>query len=339
MTSVNIIGAGAYGNALAFTLAQRYPTLKVGCQDIKKDYTITAEGSRPSRLPGCLLPPSVKVTDDWDLTRDTNILLLAMPAGALRQVLSRLKPILSLDTYLVVCAKGIEPPLGLLMSEVIDDVLPDQPLGVLSGPSFASEMILGKPTGVSVASKDETTAQWLAQSLITETFRVYGTDDMVGVQLGGALKNVLAIACGILDAKDLGQNARAMLLTRGLAEIARLGVARGGRLETFQGLSGVGDLALTCMSPLSRNYSFGVQLGRGEKGADLLKNKTVEGVATAEAAIKMAEKFGVRMPLCAAVNRVVNGGEDLDAVISELLSTPPRLIVEDAEYKKRPNII
>jgi glycerol-3-phosphate dehydrogenase (NAD(P)+) len=229
---------------------------------------------------------------------------------------------LDAGTPIVICAKGIELNSGALMSEVVGETLPGRPVAVLSGPTFAAEVARGLPTAVTIASADRPVAADLVETLGSQTFRPYASDDVIGAEIGGAVKNVIAIACGITEGHQLGENARAALITRGLAEITRLCVAKGGRAETMAGLSGLGDLTLTCTSRTSRNYALGIDLGRGAKLADILARRrtVVEGVATAAAVTKLAARLGVEMPIANAVADVLHRGTDIDATIAALLA-------------------
>ena len=253
-------------------------------------------------------------------------LLLAVPAQHLRRTIAPLAGRLAPSTALVVCAKGIEQETLCLMSEVVATVLPAHPVFVLSGPSFAREVALGKPTAVTLAGPDLAGAARLAGELGSERFRPYAGDDVIGAQIGGAIKNVLAIACGIAEGRGLGNNARAALITRGLAELTRLCVAKDGRADTMMGLSGLGDLTLTCTSTQSRNYALGTELGAGRELAAILngRNSVAEGVYTAAAARALAAGLGVDAPIIEAVDAVLNRGADIEDVIGALLSRPLR---------------
>jgi glycerol-3-phosphate dehydrogenase (NAD(P)+) len=224
----------------------------------------------------------------------------------------------------IVCAKGIEEATCALMHEVVSEALPDAVVAVLSGPSFAAEVARDLPTAVTFACADPAMRETVPAALGTRRFRIYSSEDVVGAEVGGAVKNVLAIACGIVEGRGMGDNARAALITRGLAEIARLATAKGARPETLMGLSGMGDLVLTCNNMQSRNFSLGVQLGRGEALADILAGRTAvtEGVFSAASVTELARRLGVDMPICAAVDAVLNAGADLDTAIAGLLSRP-----------------
>jgi len=251
-------------------------------------------------------------------------LLLVTPAQHLRSACRSIRPHVAAGVPVVICAKGIELDTGCLMTEAVRAELPDAPLAVLSGPTFAAEVAKGLPTAVTLACADADIGRTLVEAIGGRTFRPYLSDDLVGAQVGGAVKNVLAIACGIVEGRRLGDNARAALITRGLAEIARLGLALGARAETLMGLSGLGDLTLTCSSLQSRNMSLGVALGQGRALAEILgeRRSVAEGVYTAKAVTELAAAKGVDMPICAGVDAILNRGADLDRVIEGLMARP-----------------
>jgi glycerol-3-phosphate dehydrogenase (NAD(P)+) len=286
----------------------------------------------PAYLSDIELDPAVRATADMAALGDVDIALLAVPAQSVRGVAGMLNGILSVDACIVICAKGIEQGSGALLSEVVAETLPGNPVAVLSGPTFASEVARGLPAAVTIASVDRPVAADLVETLGSQTFRPYASDDVIGAEIGGAVKNVIAIACGITEGRRLGENARAALITRGLAEITRLCVAKGGRAETMAGLSGLGDLILTCTSPTSRNYALGVSLGRGETLADALaaRRTVVEGVATAAAVAALAARLRVETPIASAVAAVLHRGADIDTTIAALLSRPFRAETGDA---------
>jgi glycerol-3-phosphate dehydrogenase (NAD(P)+) len=243
----------------------------------------------------------------------------------MRGVLSLLQPLLRGRMPLLLCAKGIEAESLRTMSELSAEAVPDRPIAVLSGPSFAAEVARDLPTAVTIASRDAALAEAFTAALGTARFRPYRSHDPIGVEIGGAVKNVLAIACGIVEGRRLGDNARAALITRGLSEMIRLGAAKGAQAETFRGLSGLGDLVLTCTAGQSRNYTLGVALGRGTSLAAALAGRSVvEGVATAAAVARLAARLHIEMPITAAVEGVLHGGMAIDAMIESLLSRPYR---------------
>lgn len=305
MSKLAIVGAGAWGTALAIQAA------RAGC-----DVALWARD--PARVRADL-PNAIRVIRDLPETADA--ILLAVPMQHLREVARRLPPG---DAPLVVCAKGVEQVTLRLPLEVLAELYPGRPGAVLTGPNFAHEVAAGLPAATVVAAIDAALRARLASVLGTATFRVYGNDDPMGAQVGGAAKNVIAIAAGAVIGAGLGENARAGLITRGLTELGRLAVALGGRLETVMGLSGLGDLLLTCTGPSSRNFSLGLALGRGETLADVLaaRSAVTEGVATAPALL--ARAVGVEMPICRAVTELLSGRLPLARAVSELLARPQR---------------
>jgi glycerol-3-phosphate dehydrogenase (NAD(P)+) len=249
---------------------------------------------------------------------------LTVPAQFLRAAMGELADSIEPGIPIVICAKGIEQDTGALMSEIAAEVLTDTPVLVLSGPTFAAEVAAGLPAAVTLACQDDDLAVKVSDALAGPMFRIYRSDDLIGAQIGGAVKNVLAIGCGIVDGRGLGDNARAALITRGLSEIVRLGLAKGARTETLMGLCGIGDLVLTCNAMQSRNFSLGVALGRGEALANILdaRSSVAEGVFSAASVSGLARTLDVDMPLCLAVDGILNHFADIDATIEGLLSRP-----------------
>ena len=318
MSSVAVIGAGAWGTALAIQAARAGNDVTLWARDPQRAGMIAVSRENP-RLPGVRLPASILVTDAAPTA--VGIALLAAPMQHIRHVLRQLPPSLA---PLVVCAKGLETGTLRLPLEIIDELRPATPAAVLTGPNFAHEIAAGLPAASVVAGTDPALRAEIIETLATPAFRLYGNDDPVGAQVGGAAKNVIAIAAGAVIGAGLGENARAALITRGLAELSRLAVALGGRAETVSGLSGLGDLLLTCTGPSSRNYSLGLALGRGEALADILaaRDTVTEGVATAPALL--ARAAGADLPICAAVAALVQGRTTLREAIAVLLARPRR---------------
>lgn len=276
-------------------------------------------------LPGVDLDPGIRATTEPAAAVEAaDAVLLACPAQHLRTVAAAAAAAWPAGVPAVICAKGIEQRTGALLSDVIAAVLPAAVPCVLSGPSFAAEVARDLPAALTLASREEPLRESLPAALGTPSLRIYSTDDVIGAQVGGAIKNVIAIACGTVAGRGLGDNARAALITRGLAEMARLAAALGARPETLSGLTGLGDLVLTCTAMQSRNFSLGVALGEGRPLAEILGERitVAEGVHTAAVAVAMARKLGVEMPICAAVDAVLNGGADLDETIAGLLARP-----------------
>lgn len=320
---IGVVGGGAWGTALACLARRAGRRTKLWSRDPSVAATIARDRANPVYLPGLPLDAGIEAAADLAALDGCDALLLVCPAQAVRTVAARLA---GGRAPIVVCAKGIEATSGLLMPEVLAEVLPGRPVGMLSGPSFAEETVRGLPTAVSIATDDPALGGPLAAALAGGAFRPYWTHDVLGVALGGAIKNVLAIAAGVVEGRGLGHNAAAALVTRGFAEMARLGQAMGAELETLTGLSGLGDLVLTCHGPLSRNRSLGVALGRGETLAHHLagRRQVVEGEATAPAVLARAARHGVEMPICAAVDAILHGGADVDDAIRALLARPLR---------------
>lgn len=324
---IGVIGAGAWGTALAQTAVRAGRDVLLWGRSASVVETINRLHLNPDYLPEYPLDPRLRATADLTVACEADAILLVVPAQFLRTACQQLAPLWPAGVPAVLCSKGIELSTGALMTDVVRQELPvGTPLACLSGPSFAAEVARGLPTAVTVASDRTGIAEALVQALGTRTFRPYHAADLIGAEVGGAVKNVLAIACGVLEGAGLGDNARAALLTRGLAEITRLGVALGGQAQTFMGLSGMGDLMLTATSMQSRNFSLGYALGQGQALAPILAGRkaVTEGVATAAAVTALARQKGVEMPLCSAVDALLNHGAALGDVIDGLLARPFR---------------
>lgn len=314
---ITIMGAGAFGTALAISMAQRGPvTLWARDADHARDMATTRENAR--RLSGVALPDGLTVTSDLHGVPDGKATLLAVPMQKLRQVLGDHRALLAGRT-LVACCKGIELDTGLSATQVIAQVVPDATPATLTGPSFAADIARGLPTALTLACADDATGKTLQEALGTPTLRLYRTTDVTGAEFGGALKNVMAIACGTVMGAGLGESARAALMTRGFAEMSRMAQAKGAEPATLGGLSGFGDLALTCTSDQSRNYRFGHSLGRG---AAFDPAVTVEGAATARAVLAEAQKMRIDMPITQAVTALASGKLQVGEVMDMLLSRP-----------------
>lgn len=318
MTIFGVIGAGAWGTALASTLAGNGPvTLWAHEADVAAAINETREN--PVFLPGIPLPAGITATADLADMAACASILVVVPAQHLRAVLARAA--IPAATPLVLCAKGIEAGSHELMVEVARGLVPN-PIAVLSGPSFAAEVARGLPCAITLACADAALGEQLVSAMARPTFRLYQSDDVVGAEIGGAVKNVLAIACGVVEGAGLGLNARAALIARGFAEMTRFGIARGGRAETLAGLSGLGDLVLTCSSENSRNFRVGVGLGQGRPIAALLAGPAVaEGAATAPVLVEAARAAGVEMPISEAVAALL-AGAPVRETISALLARP-----------------
>jgi glycerol-3-phosphate dehydrogenase (NAD(P)+) len=317
---IAVLGAGAWGTALANAAARQGREVVLWARDAQHVAEIAATRENTRRLAGVKLAEAVAPQADLQTIADADIVLCVVPAQALREMAMQLKGIIRTDAPLVICAKGIERGTNLLLTDVVAQCLPGQPVAILSGPSFADDVARGLPTAVTVAAKDETLARTLASALGTPTLRLYHSTDVLGVEIGGATKNVLAIGCGIAAGRGLGASAGAALIARGFAELSRFASSRGARPETLMGLSGLGDLVLTCSSAQSRNFSFGLALGRGEPAPA----KLAEGALTAPVLLDMAKASGVDMPIARAVAEILSGRLTVDEAIGVLLARPQK---------------
>jgi glycerol-3-phosphate dehydrogenase (NAD(P)+) len=329
--SAGVIGGGAWGTALAQVCARARLDTLLWAREPEVVESINARHANQLFLPDIALDPGVRATAALAETAERDLILAVVPAQHLRASLAALGPYLRADQPVVLCAKGVEQGSLKLMTEVLAEVAPRAQAAVLSGPSFAGEVARGLPTAVTLACAEPDCGQALAEALATPTFRPYWTDDLIGAEAGGAIKNVLAIACGVVEGRGLGRSAHAALVTRGFAELTRMAVALGGEARTVAGLCGLGDLVLTCSSPQSRNMSLGLALGRGQSLTEALAGKlsVVEGVETAPAVRALAAKLGVETPICEAVAAVLAGERDLDEAIGGLLARPLRSELED----------
>ena len=330
MERVGVIGAGAWGTALAEVVGSQGRPVLLWARDPDLAAEIRRDRENARRLPGVRLSKSVQPTSDVaEVARFAEVLLLVTPAQTLRDLGRRLEPLVPDAIPVVICAKGIERGTGKLTTEVVSEVLPGRPLAVLSGPTFAAEVAAGLPAAVTLACEDRDAGAAVVKALGSPTFRPYLSDDPVGAAIGGAIKNVIAIACGIVAGRQLGENARAALVTRGLAEVARLSAAKGAKPTTLMGLSGLGDLILTCTSERSRNYAFGLRLGQGlgqegGSGPEAGPRGIVEGAFTAQAALELGDALSIDLPIIAAVNAVLSDSSAIDATIAGLLARPFR---------------
>ncbi len=322
---IGILGAGAWGTALAAAARRAGRTVTLQAHEADVASAIAHEHCNHRYLPGVTLDEAIAAaTEPAAAVAGADAVLLACPAQHLRAVAAAAAPQWPAGVPAVICAKGIEQRVLALLSDVIAEVVPAAVPCVLSGPSFAAEVARNLPAALTLASRDARLRERLSAALATPALRIYSTDDVIGAQVGGAIKNVIAIACGTVAGRGLGDNARAALITRGLAEMARLAAALGARPETLSGLTGLGDLVLTCTAMQSRNFSLGVALGEGRPLAEILGERitVAEGVHTAAVAVAMAHRLGVEMPICAAVDAVLNGGADLSEAIAGLLARP-----------------
>ncbi|MCA9830349.1 MAG: NAD(P)H-dependent glycerol-3-phosphate dehydrogenase [Dehalococcoidia bacterium] len=327
MARISVIGAGAWGTALANVAARAGHDVVLWARE--KEVAASIREHRENRLflPGVAVAAPVSATARLaEAGLFGSIVLLVVPAQHVRATAIALSPSLEADVPVVICAKGIEQGTGALLSEVLAEILPGRPLAVLSGPTFAREVAAGLPTAVTVAASLSGVADHVVSLLSGRTFRGYTSSDIAGTEVGGAVKNVIAIAAGITTGLGLGENARAALVTRGLAEIVRLGVALGGRPETLMGLSGLGDLMLTCLSASSRNTSLGMELAAGRSVQEVLASRrsVAEGVASASSVLQRARSLGVEMPIVEAVHAVVSGAQPPAEAMGRLVDRPFR---------------
>jgi glycerol-3-phosphate dehydrogenase (NAD(P)+) len=330
MSRIAILGSGAWGTALALSLHRRGGhQLTLWAHSPEAAREIVEPGENTLFLPGFPIPSEIVITGDNSAVANTEIVVSVVPSEFLRSTFARLRPHLHPGQIVVSATKGIEDRTYLRMTEVIAASLAETgltlPIGALSGPSFAQEVAQGQPTAVTVAFDDSAVAAIVQQEFSSETLRLYTSTDVIGVELGGALKNVIAIAAGVASGVGLGYNSAAALMTRGIAEITRLAVACGGRRETLAGLSGTGDLVLTCTGSLSRNRSVGQELGQGRKLPEILAGlggKVAEGVLTTRAALGLARRHGIEMPITEQMELILNEGKDPREAIKDLMLRP-----------------
>ena len=326
ISSIGVVGAGAWGTALATAAARAGRDVVIWARDAKTVDDINRHHENRMRLPGIALNERIAATRTLADACRADAIILAVPAQAVRAVGTEMAGFVAQNCPVVVAAKGLERGSEAFMTDVLSEVLPQASAAVLSGPSFASDVAHGLPTAVTLACADPDVCSALVDAIGHTSFRPYQSDDLTGVQVGGALKNVLAIACGVVVGKALGASAQAALVARSFAELTRFGQALGARQETLAGLSGLGDLVLTATSAQSRNYTFGVALGRGDTVEEMLgaRKPVTEGVWTAAAVVGRSRALGIEMPICEAVAAVVAGKLDVDAAIEGLLARPFR---------------
>jgi glycerol-3-phosphate dehydrogenase (NAD(P)+) len=324
MAHIGVIGGGAWGTALAQVAASAGQHVTLWALESEVVDSITSIAENTAFLPGIKLSPSITSTIDMAAMASVDAILAVVPAQFMRATLSKLAPILPVGTPVVLCSKGIEQGTLKMMTDVLAESLPNCVGAVLSGPSFAKDVAIGLPTAVTLACEDPILGAQLVDMIGIATFRPYLANDLIGAEIGGAVKNVLAIACGMAEGRGLGESARAALITRGFTEMTRLGVALGGNAKTLAGLCGLGDLVLTCSSKSSRNFSLGVALGQGQSLQEALSGKrsVAEGAATAPALLALAQSKGVSMPICEGVAAILAGRVEVAHAIEALLSRP-----------------
>ncbi|MCT4655657.1 MAG: NAD(P)-dependent glycerol-3-phosphate dehydrogenase [Cohaesibacter sp.] len=323
---ISVLGAGAWGTALALNAARSGCDVVLWGRNREALETIATKRQLPSYLPGITFDQPLEVTQDLTEAADADCILMVTPAQTTAQIAQDIAFYVRKDTPVILAAKGLEKNTQRMMSEVLLDYLPQARAAVLSGPSFAADVARGLPTAVTIAAQTPLLAEQLSASLSNATFRPYASADLTGVQMGGALKNVLAIACGIVMGKEMGASAHAALMTRGFAEIQRLAIKLGAQRETLMGLSGFGDVTLSCSSRQSRNFSFGYDLGQGKSLSDLFgpNAKLSEGAYTARVAVELAGQHGIEMPVAQAVADVLDRSITIDEAVAGLMSRPLR---------------
>ena len=329
LQTFGVIGGGAWGTALAQTLASAGRDVTLWAFEHSCADAINKQHENTIYLPGVPLQTSLKATTDITTLGRVDAVLAVAPAQHMRGILEKFAPSARNGLPVILCSKGIEISTLSFMSDVLTVTIPQARMAVLSGPSFAVDVAKGLPTAVTLACGDERVGARLAASIAAPTFRPYLSPDVLGAEIGGAVKNVLAIACGIVLGKGLGRSAHASLIARGFAEMTRFGEALGAKRETLTGLCGLGDLVLTCSSEQSRNMSCGLALGRGQSLEDIMagRNAVTEGVATAPALKNLSAKIGVEMPICDAVAAILAGDSDVDTAITTLLNRPQKMEV------------
>jgi glycerol-3-phosphate dehydrogenase (NAD(P)+) len=326
LQTVGIVGAGAWGTALAVVARRAGRDVLIWAYEPETVCDINQRHANETFLPWIKLDKAIEATGRLNEVANCDLLLMVTPAQHLRAIAEELAPYVREAQPVVLCSKGIEQATGKLMSQVAAEVLPQAEIAVLSGPSFAGEIAKGLPAAVTLATANEKRGEALAYALSHPPFRCYWSDDVIGAEIGGAVKNVYAIGAGIVAGKKFGANAHAALVTRGFAEMVRFGTALGARRETLSGLSGLGDLILTCGSPQSRNMSLGIELGKGHSLKDVLAKRlsVTEGVYTASAVVEMAAARGIDMPIAQGVHAVISGLATVDEAIEALLNRPLR---------------
>jgi glycerol-3-phosphate dehydrogenase (NAD(P)+) len=319
---IAVLGGGAWGTALAVAVQRAGHDVRLWARDLETVRSIQQSRQNMRYLPRIALDPAIRATSDaGEALAAADLVLAAVPAQQLRQGLTSVAGSVPADATIVLAAKGIEQATGKLLSAVVAEVLPGRPIAALSGPSFATDLAKGLPTAVVIASPEKDRAEDLARLLSTERFRCYSTDDLTGVEVGGALKNVFAIGAGTVTGAGLGASAQAALVTRGFVELRRISAAFGARPETVMGLSGLGDLLLTCSTPQSRNYSYGIALGRGEP---LEGRPLAEGVATTAIAATLTHERGISAPIVQAIGLLLQRAITVDEAVANLMTRPLR---------------
>lgn len=336
MASIGVIGAGSWGTALAVLLCGNGHEVTLWSIIEDEVHTLQTKRENSDKLPGVKLPEKIEVTSDLEkAVSGKQVLVLAVPSPYVRSTAHTMKPYVAEGQIIVNVAKGIEEDSLKTLSQVIEEEIPQALVAVMSGPSHAEEVGRGIPTTIVVGAHDRKTAEYLQGIFMNEVFRVYTSPDVLGIELGAALKNVVALAAGIADGLGYGDNTKAALITRGIAEIARLGTAMGGKVETFSGLSGIGDLIVTCASMHSRNRRAGILIGKGYSYEEAMKEvkMVVEGVYSAKAAVRLAEKCGVQLPIIEQVNAVLFEGKRADEAVKDLMLRDKKIENSDIPWE------
>ncbi len=320
---IAILGSGGWGLALACTCARLGHDVTVWSKFKDEIDTILRTGELRAKLPGVIIPDTVKLTTDISCAGDKDIVLVGIPVKFVREVCNQAKPYVSKESIMVSTSKGLEDGSMKRMSEILKEVFPNNTVAVLTGPSHAEELGRGIPTAVVAASESIEAAKLIQKTFSDNVLRLYVNSDVIGCEIGGAIKNVIALCCGVIEGLGLGDNTRAALMTRGLSEITRLGTAMGGKADTFSGLAGVGDLIVTCTSMHSRNFRAGILIGQGVSPEEaVFRVGTVEGYACAAAALKLAKKYDVNMPITEEINRILFEGKPPKSAIGDLMGRP-----------------
>ena len=321
LKGVGVLGSGAWGTALACILNKK-TNISLWAYEKETVRQINRYKINKSYLPGIKIPNNVNATNNLEELKTNKFIFICIPSQFIKKIILEFKKFYKKEMILVICSKGIEKTSKELISEVVKKILPKSKTAILSGPSFAIEVAKKKPTAVTIASKNEKNAKELAKLVNSKVFRCYYTNDIIGVQLGGVIKNILAIAAGIAESQKLGSGARAALMTRGLAEMMRIGVAYGAKESTFYGLSGLGDLMLTCNSKLSRNFVTGLLIGKGKKIKEIIKsNKAIsEGVINSKTIFNLSKKKNIEMPVCESVYRILYKNAKIKETVEKILS-------------------
>jgi glycerol-3-phosphate dehydrogenase (NAD(P)+) len=336
MAKVTVLGGGSWGIALAIELSDNGHDVTIWSA-VPNELNMLKENHEHKMLPGVKLPDSIKYTlDDKEAVEDKDILVMAVASSYTRSTAHRISPLVSKGQIIVNVAKGIEEATLMTLSEIIEQEIPQADVAVLSGPTHAEEVSRKMPTTIVAGAKSRETAEYIQNVFMSEVFRVYTSPDILGMELGGALKNVVALAAGIADGLGYGDNTKAALITRGITEIARLGIVMGGKFETFCGLSGIGDLIVTCASMHSRNRRAGILIGQGKTYEEAMAEvqMVVEGVYSTKAAVKLAEKYGVQLPIIEQVKEVLFDGKPASQAVKELMLRDKKLEVSGVQWEQ-----